>query len=104
MAGEIRTASMRLNRLVENLLDMTRIESGGLNVLMDWCDIRDLINGVTADLRDELSEHTVVALFAEEPAAGQTGWSYRSAGHFEHCAQCRAIYAFGNENHHQDGF
>ena len=66
LAGEIRTASMRLNRLVENLLDMTRIESGGLKVLMDWCDIRDLINGVTADLRDELSEHMVVVTFAED--------------------------------------
>jgi two-component system sensor histidine kinase KdpD len=66
LAGEIRTASMRLNRLVENLLDMTRIESGGLNVLFDWCDIRDLINGVTTDLHDELSEHTVVVTFAED--------------------------------------
>jgi two-component system sensor histidine kinase KdpD len=66
LAGEIRTASMRLNRLVENLLDMTRIESGGLTVLMDWCDIRDLINGVTTDLHDELSEHTVVVMFAED--------------------------------------
>jgi two-component system sensor histidine kinase KdpD len=66
LAAEIRTASMRLNRLVENLLDMTRIESGGLRILKDWCDIRDLINSVTTELRDELSRHTVVVSVAED--------------------------------------
>ena len=66
LAGEIRTASMRLNRLVENLLDMTRIESGGLRILKDWCDIRDLINAVMTDLRDELSQHTVVVTVADD--------------------------------------
>jgi two-component system sensor histidine kinase KdpD len=66
LAGEIRTASMRLNRLVENLLDMTRIESGGLKVLRDWCDIRDLINGVTSDLGDELSARAVLVSVAED--------------------------------------
>jgi Osmosensitive K+ channel histidine kinase len=65
LSGEISTAAMRLNRLVENLLDMTRIESGGLRILKDWCDIRDLINGVTTDLGDELSGHTVVVSVAE---------------------------------------
>jgi len=66
LAGEIRTAAFRLNRLVENLLDMTRIESGGLKVLKDWCDIRDLINGVTTDLEGELSEHTAIVSVAED--------------------------------------
>jgi two-component system sensor histidine kinase KdpD len=66
LAGEIKTAAMRLNRLVENLLDMTRIESGGLKVLKDWCDIRDLVNSVTADLTNELSEHNVSVSVAED--------------------------------------
>jgi two-component system sensor histidine kinase KdpD len=68
LAKEIRTAAMRLNRLVENLLDMTRIESGGLKVLKDWYDIRDIINGVTEDLSDELSEHAVVVSVAKDTA------------------------------------
>jgi len=79
LAGEIRTAAFRLNRLVENLLDMTRIESGGLKVLKDWCDIRDLINGVTTDLEGELSEHTAIVSVAEDmPLVKLDGpWSSR---------------------------
>ena len=66
LASEIQTAATRLNRLVENLLDMTRIESGGLTVLKDWCDIRDLINSVTTDLRHELSQHPVIVSVADD--------------------------------------
>jgi two-component system sensor histidine kinase KdpD len=66
LAAEIRTASMRLNRLVENLLDMTRIESGGLHVLKDWCDIRDLVNAVVTDLHEELSQHTVIVSVGDD--------------------------------------
>ena len=66
LAGEIKTAAMRLNRLVENLLNMTRIESGGLTILKDWCDIRDLINSVTAELSEELSGRRVVVSIAED--------------------------------------
>ena len=74
LATEIRTASMRLNRLVENLLDMTRIESGGLRILKDWCDIRDLINSVLDDLHDELSQHSVaVSVAADIPVVKLDG-------------------------------
>jgi two-component system, OmpR family, sensor histidine kinase KdpD len=66
LAAEIRTASMRLNRLVENLLDMTRIESGGLRILKEWCDIRDLINSVVSELHDELSQHSVIVSVADD--------------------------------------
>ena len=44
LIGEIQTAAERLNRLVENLLDMTRLESGLLKIKQDWCDVGDLIN------------------------------------------------------------
>lgn len=40
---EIATASMRLNRQVENLLNMSRLESGSLKLKKDWCDVRELI-------------------------------------------------------------
>ena len=63
---DIRAASSRLNRLVENLLDMTRIESGGLTIAKDWCDVRDIINAVLGGLSEELSRHTVRASFADE--------------------------------------
>ncbi|MEG0588012.1 MAG: sensor histidine kinase KdpD [Akkermansia sp.] len=41
--SEITTASKRLRRLVKNLLDVTRIESGTLRPKMDWCDLREVV-------------------------------------------------------------
>jgi two-component system sensor histidine kinase KdpD len=36
----------RLNRLVTNLLDMSRIEAGALTLKLDWCDLDELIRAV----------------------------------------------------------
>ena len=44
LADEIKTATRRLNRLVNNLLDQTRLESGALRPRLDWCDGHDLVN------------------------------------------------------------
>ncbi len=63
---EILSASLRLNRLIENLLNMTRLESGMLSVRLDWYDIHDLINKVTGDLRDELKNHNLVIDLKED--------------------------------------
>jgi len=52
--SEIFTASLRLNRLIENLLNMSRLESGQISVRIDWYDINDLVNKVAEDLKDEL--------------------------------------------------
>jgi two-component system sensor histidine kinase KdpD len=52
--SEIFSASLRLNRLIENLLNMSRLESGLLSVRLDWCDINDIFNKVTEDLKDDL--------------------------------------------------
>ena len=52
--NEINTASIRLNRLIENLLNMSRLESGLISPRLDWCDIHDLINRVTDSLQNEL--------------------------------------------------
>ena len=39
----IREEAERLNRYVGNLLDMTRLEGGGLNMRTDWVDVRDVL-------------------------------------------------------------
>lgn len=54
LCQEIFTASLRLNRLIENLLNISRLESGHISVRLDWCDINDLFNKVTDDLKDDL--------------------------------------------------
>ncbi|MFA6287202.1 MAG: sensor histidine kinase KdpD [Opitutaceae bacterium] len=57
LAGEIRTATRRLNRLVTNLLDQTRLESGVLKPRLDWCDAHDLVNAALDGIREALSAH-----------------------------------------------
>ena len=54
LSHEIFKASKRLNRLIENLLNMSRLESGRISPRLDWYDIHDLINKVTENLQDEL--------------------------------------------------
>jgi two-component system sensor histidine kinase KdpD len=44
LAGEIQESAARLNRLVGNLLDMTRLESGKVKPRLEWCDVADLVN------------------------------------------------------------
>ncbi|MDD4645272.1 MAG: sensor histidine kinase KdpD [Bacteroidales bacterium] len=53
--SEINTASVRLNRLIENLLNMSRLESGRITLRPDWCDVHDLVNKVTDNLSSELA-------------------------------------------------
>jgi two-component system sensor histidine kinase KdpD len=66
LSAEIFKASKRLNRLIENLLNMSRLESGRISPKLDWCDIQDLINKVTESLQDELKPFTVHVVIAED--------------------------------------
>ena len=59
MVGEIQEATGRLNRLVGNLLNMTRVESGHVKPKLDWCDTADLIQATMRELETELSRHKV---------------------------------------------
>ena len=54
---EIFKASARLDHLVENLLNMSRLESGKISVRLDWCDINDLLDKITRILKQELEQH-----------------------------------------------
>lgn len=64
--NEIFTASLRLNRLIENLLNMSRLESGQLSVRLDWYDMNDLVNKVAQDLKEELKAFTLKVSIAED--------------------------------------
>jgi K+-sensing histidine kinase KdpD len=44
LKAEIMTATSRLDRMVANLLNQTKLESGALQPHLDWCDARDIIN------------------------------------------------------------
>jgi two-component system sensor histidine kinase KdpD len=64
MVGEIQEASKRLNRLVANLLNMTRLESGHVKPKMDWCDVADLIQTTLKDIERDMSRHPVAVRVA----------------------------------------
>lgn len=57
---EIEKASLRLNHQVENLLNMSRLESGVIQPKMDWCDLKELIYNVLNHLKEDLQFHKVV--------------------------------------------
>jgi two-component system, OmpR family, sensor histidine kinase KdpD len=59
LVAEIRLATQRLQRLVNNLLDMTRLESGSLRPRRDWCDPADLLNGARDATADAWRGRTV---------------------------------------------
>ena len=52
--AEISDASIRLNRLIENLLNMSRLETGRISPHPDWCDVHDLSNQVIHSLKQEV--------------------------------------------------
>jgi two-component system sensor histidine kinase KdpD len=66
MAEEIQEAAQRLNRLVGNLLNMTRLETGHVKPKLDWCDVNDLIQVTVEDIKPELSRHILSVEVASE--------------------------------------
>jgi two-component system sensor histidine kinase KdpD len=56
--AEILSASRRLNTLVENLLDIARLESGHLRLRKQWCNLTDALQSALERVRVELSQHT----------------------------------------------
>ena len=56
---EIRQASHRLGRLVANLLDMARLESGRVTPRVDWCDLSDIINAALKRVDAEMAHREV---------------------------------------------
>jgi two-component system sensor histidine kinase KdpD len=57
MIMEIQEATARLNRLVGNVLDITRLESGHLKPRLELCDVRDLVQTAVRETRKELLRH-----------------------------------------------
>jgi two-component system sensor histidine kinase KdpD len=59
LVAEVRTATRRLDHLVANLLNQTRLESGGLKPQLDWCDARDLVATARRAVGDALAGRSV---------------------------------------------
>jgi two-component system sensor histidine kinase KdpD len=52
LVSEIAKASFRLNQQVENLLNMSRLETGVLKPKLDWCDVNELVYGIVRKIED----------------------------------------------------
>ena len=63
---ELEFASGRLNHIVENILDMSRIESGLLKLNIQFCDISDLIGISVSELKKNLSDRQVKITIEEK--------------------------------------
>jgi two-component system sensor histidine kinase KdpD len=65
LISEISKASMRLDRQVGNLLNMSRIESGFLQPKKDWVDVSELIYDVVDRLKEYTQQHPVGIIIKE---------------------------------------
>jgi two-component system sensor histidine kinase KdpD len=51
--------SLRLARLVDDLLDLSRIQASAVNPLLDWCDLREVVARASAHVRATHEEREV---------------------------------------------
>jgi two-component system sensor histidine kinase KdpD len=63
---EIDTATMRLQRLVDGLLQMTRLESQVVEPRLEWCDLHELVEGAFKAAGDALKSHPVTTDITED--------------------------------------
>ena len=63
LLSSIREEAERLNRYVGNLLDMTRLEGGGLHIRSDWVDVRDVLGGAADRVSRRVGQRHVLRDF-----------------------------------------
>jgi len=55
----------RLSRFVSNLLDMTRLEAGAIDIRRDWVDIADTVNGAVRRARKSFAGRRIDVTLAD---------------------------------------
>src|SRR5438445_8097057 len=66
MIGEIEEATARLNRLVGNVIDASRLESGNVRPRLNECDIAELVHVAAAEAEEQLSHHQLTVRLPEK--------------------------------------
>jgi two-component system sensor histidine kinase KdpD len=59
LVGSICDEAERLERLVANLLEMTRLESGTLSLKRDWIPVEELVRSALTRLEAKLAQHAI---------------------------------------------
>ncbi len=55
----IEAESDRLARMVEDLLDLSRIEAGAVNPRTDWCDLADVLARAAEQVQERFGDHPI---------------------------------------------
>jgi two-component system sensor histidine kinase KdpD len=63
---EIDTAAKRLQRIVDGLLQMTRLEAKVVEPKLEWCDVRELLDSAVKSAGEVLSAHPLEVLVAAD--------------------------------------
>ena len=66
LGEEVLRASDRLNRVIENLLDMSRLNSGFLELKLEWHDVRDLVGVALQKLKIQIKTHEMKVHLQDE--------------------------------------
>jgi len=59
LVAVITDEASRLARLIDDLLDLSRIEAGAVEPRPDWCDVRDAVVGAAAQARAACGDHRI---------------------------------------------
>ncbi|MCF8450072.1 MAG: DUF4118 domain-containing protein [Taibaiella sp.] len=66
LVDEIAKASFRLNEQVDNLLNMSRLESGIIQPRNDWCDINELVYDVVRRIEENKVQQQIIINIAPD--------------------------------------
>jgi two-component system sensor histidine kinase KdpD len=67
VAQEVSVATSRLNRIVNHLLDMTRLDAGKLEPQQEWCEIPELLRDVLDQLKEVAPARKVELVLGQVP-------------------------------------
>lgn len=62
---EMRGAQKRLRRVVDQLVESTRIESGAIQPKPEWCDLLEILEQASHEAADEIATHPLQIVIAE---------------------------------------
>ena len=96
LAQAIQEEADRLNRLVHNLLEMTRLESGGIRVRKDWHPLEEVVGSALARVEKHLGQRRVDIDLPPRSAAGAARSPARRAGAHQPARQRRQVHARGH--------
>ncbi|MEY2562395.1 MAG: two-component system, OmpR family, sensor histidine kinase KdpD [Verrucomicrobiota bacterium] len=66
LSEEIQQGSRRLNRIVNNLLDMTRLESAVIQPQREWCDVPELLSSAIETEKETIGQREILRSLPED--------------------------------------